>query len=91
MSLKEYQEKRRFAKTPEPRGKVGKGKESRRFVIQKHDARNLHYDLRLEIDGVLKSWAVPKEPPKSTGVKQKIKIGYFLKPRRIKWQLGFGG
>jgi len=70
MSLKEYQEKRRFAKTPEPRGKVGKGKESRRFVIQKHDARNLHYDLRLEIDGVLKSWAVPKEPPKSTGVKR---------------------
>ena len=70
MSLKEYQKKRKFGKTPEPRGRAGKDKKSHRFVIQEHDARNLHYDLRLEMDGVLKSWAVPKEPPQSPGIKR---------------------
>lgn len=59
--LHRYYEKRRFDKTPEPRG-GGRKKGGRRFVIQKHAARRLHYDFRLEIDGVLVSWAVPKGP-----------------------------
>ena len=66
--LKEYREKRDFAATSEPRG--GRAiQEDRIFVIQKHSARNLHYDLRLEVGGVLKSWAVPKGP--STNPKDK--------------------
>jgi len=61
--LNEYNRKRNFAKTPEPSGKPKKsGEGALRFVIQKHDATRLHYDFRLEIDGVLVSWAVPKGP-----------------------------
>ncbi|MFN2520360.1 MAG: DNA polymerase ligase N-terminal domain-containing protein [Candidatus Limnocylindria bacterium] len=60
-SLKEYDRKRRFDRTPEPPGKVVPG-ERRRYLIQKHRATALHYDFRLEADGVLKSWAVPKGP-----------------------------
>jgi bifunctional non-homologous end joining protein LigD len=60
-SLGEYQKKRHFDHTPEPAGKVH-GDGNRVFVIQKHAATRLHYDLRLEVDGVLKSWAVPKGP-----------------------------
>lgn len=60
-SLKAYREKRDFRSTPEPKG-GGKAAKGRRYVIQKHDASRLHYDFRLEFDGVLKSWAVPKGP-----------------------------
>jgi bifunctional non-homologous end joining protein LigD len=61
MTLRTYNEKRRFARTPEPRGDV-KPADGDSFVVQKHAARQLHYDFRLELDGVLLSWAVPKGP-----------------------------
>jgi DNA ligase D-like protein (predicted 3'-phosphoesterase) len=71
MSLDKYQKKRDFKKTPEPTGKKpAKPDNQLIFVIQKHDATNLHYDLRLEIDGVLKSWAVPKQPSADSTVKR---------------------
>jgi bifunctional non-homologous end joining protein LigD len=68
----EYTAKRDFSRTPEPvssRKKVTT-RTHRQFVVQRHEARSLHYDLRLEADGVLKSWAVPKGPPSKAGEKR---------------------
>ena len=69
MSLREYKRKRDFHKTPEPAGMVAKNVPGRQFVIQKHAASRLHYDFRLELDGTLKSWAVPKGPSLDPSVK----------------------
>ncbi|MBA3829046.1 MAG: 3'-phosphoesterase [Taibaiella sp.] len=62
MSLTKYVAKRRFDDTPEPKGKKIAAGEKLVFTIQRHHASHLHYDFRLELDGVLKSWAVPKGP-----------------------------
>ena len=69
VSLEEYWSKRDFDRTPEPRGEVADG-DGRRFVIQEHHASSLHWDLRLERDGVLRSWAVPKGVPEERGVRR---------------------
>ncbi|SDM36298.1 DNA ligase D [Polaromonas sp. JS666] len=69
-SLKSYRAKRDFSRTPEPAEGGTRSDKSLRFVIQKHDARNLHYDFRLELQGALKSWAAPKGPSLDPAVKR---------------------
>jgi len=69
MPLKEYEKKRRMGASPEPGAEL-KEEPGRDFVIQQHRARRLHWDLRLEDEGVLKSWAVTKEPPTEPGIKR---------------------
>jgi bifunctional non-homologous end joining protein LigD len=69
MSLTEYRRKRVFSNTPEPEPKVAEG-EKRRFFIQRHSATRLHYDLRIEMQGVLKSWALPHGPTLDPAMKR---------------------
>jgi bifunctional non-homologous end joining protein LigD len=68
--LREYRTRRRFDVTPEPSGRGRPRKKGQSFVVHKHDASTLHYDLRLEIGGVLASWAVPKGPSYDAGSKR---------------------
>jgi DNA ligase D-like protein (predicted 3'-phosphoesterase) len=69
LSLRKYWSKRIFKETTEPKGEI-RMSEGNIYVIQKHAATHLHYDLRLEMDGVLKSWAIPKEPPSAPSVRR---------------------
>jgi DNA ligase D-like protein (predicted 3'-phosphoesterase) len=70
MSLKEYNQKRNFEKTPEPKKSELKKSSKKIFVVHEHHASHLHWDLRLEMNRVLKSWAVPKEPPTEKEIKR---------------------
>ena len=69
MNLERYRRKRNFMITPEPPGEV-RAAIGTRFVVHKHQATHLHYDFRLELDGVLRSWAVPKGPPTEPGARR---------------------
>jgi len=70
MQLTAYRKKRNLKKSGEPKSKIKKTSKQKIFVIHKHYATHLHYDLRLEINRVLKSWAVPKQPPKIKNLKR---------------------
>lgn len=69
MSLKEYRKKRNFKLTPEPYG-LKRNEKTHRYMMHQHAASHLHYDLRLELKGVLKSWAIPKGPSVDSNVKR---------------------
>jgi len=70
LKLAKYQSLRDFSRTPEPRGEVARERPGHIFVVQEHAASHLHYDFRLELDGVLLSWAVPKGPSLSPSIRR---------------------
>jgi DNA ligase D-like protein (predicted 3'-phosphoesterase) len=70
VGLKKYLKKRNLKKSGEPKAIIKKSSKKRLYVIQEHHATRLHWDLRLEMNGVLKSWALPKIPPKTKGIKR---------------------
>ena len=70
MSLTDYKKKRNLKKSGEPKATLPEHSKDNLFVVQKHDASHLHWDLRLEMNKTLKSWAVPKEPPIKKGIKR---------------------
>ena len=77
MALDDYQRMRDFAATPEPAGKArpkSRKSQTLQYCIQKHDATRLHYDFRLELDGTLKSWAIPKGPSLDPSVRRLAKM-----------------
>src|SRR5437867_3135500 len=70
MALRTYKEKRNLKISSEPKGRKAKSTGALKFVVQRHKASHLHYDFRLEMDGVLKSWAIPKGPSMNPGDKR---------------------
>ncbi len=70
MSLQKYKQKRNLKKSGEPEAKIKSSGKKLIFVIHEHHASHLHWDLRLQMNGVLKSWAIPKQPPRSKGTKR---------------------
>src|SRR5437867_10985608 len=73
LSLTEYQRKRNFRRTPEPKGRQPKKEETRRYVVHRHHATRLHCDVRLEMRGLLASWAVQNGPPLEPGKKRRAR------------------
>ena len=87
MSLTVYNKKRDFKRTPEPAPKSARKRKRLTFVVQKHDATRLHYDFRLEMNGVLKSWAIPKGPSMVPGDKR---LAIMVEDHPIKYGSFYG-